>query len=83
MQTVTDNDFRFTQTGNAFTVRNNSASQIRIQLLSITGQVVAPVITIHDAIFNYQNINLAAGIYLVNVISDNGVATFKWVNQGR
>jgi len=80
VETLTGNDFRFIQTGNAFTLYNSDAAQLHIQLLSITGQLVAPVITTQDGIINYQNPNLAAGIYLVNVISNNRTATFKWVN---
>ena len=81
LQTIVAEDFRFTQTGNSFSLYTSHQSNIRIQLLSITGQQVAPYISVWDNIFTYQNANLATGIYLVNVISDNGTATFKWVNQ--
>jgi hypothetical protein len=80
---VADDNFRFTQTGNAFTLYNTNAANIRIRLLSITGQQIAPDAVIQDAVYNYQNTNLATGIYLVNVISDSGTATFKWVNAAR
>jgi hypothetical protein len=80
---VANNDFRFVQTGNAFTLYNGGTAQVHIQLLTITGQLVAPAMTIRDAVFNYQNPNLASGVYLVNVISDSGTATFKWINAGR
>jgi len=83
IQTVADDNFRFTQTGNAFTLYNTNAANIRIRLLSITGQQIAPDAVIQDAVYNYQNTNLATGIYLVNVISDSGTATFKWVNAAR
>ena len=81
IQTTGYDNLRFTQTGNAFTLYNSNATPIHIRLLSITGQLVTDQITVNDAIFNYRNSNLATGIYLVNVISDSGTATFKWVNQ--
>ncbi len=83
IQTVADDNFRFAQTGNAFTLYNTNSASIRIRLLSITGQQIAPEVAIQDAVYNYQNSSLATGIYLVNVISDSGAATFKWVNAVR
>ena len=36
-----------------------------IQVLSITGQQVGPLITTQDAVYNYQNSNLSSAVYLV------------------
>ena len=83
IQVVANDNFRFTQTGNSYTLYNSDAVNIRIQLLSITGQQIGTGVTTHDALYAYQNTNLATGIYLVNVISDKETATFKWVNAGR
>lgn len=80
---VENDNFRFTQTGHSFTLYNTNATTIKIQILSITGQQVAPAVTIQSPVYNYQNANLATGIYLVNVVSDSGTATFKWMNTSR
>ena len=59
---ITNNDFRFVQTGNSFTLYNSTGNQAHIRLYTITGQLVVPSITTQDAVFNYQNPGLAAGV---------------------
>ncbi len=76
-------DFGFTQTGNAFTLFNGDLTPVRIEVLSITGQLIAYIGPNGDAVFNYDNSKIASGVYLVNVVSANGSATFKWVKAGR
>ena len=80
---VSDAAVGFAQTGNAFTIYNPDLSPLRIQLLTITGQQIAPPIISQDASYNYHDKALSTGIYLVNVISDKGSSTFKWVNLSR
>ncbi len=76
-------DIKFLQYGNSFTVISNSNSKVTLQILSITGSQIAQAITTQQAVFNYQNSNIAAGIYLVAVTGETGSAVFKWVNTGR
>lgn len=75
-------NMRFMQHGNWFTFATDGSEQYTMQILSITGQQAAPAIISQDAVYNYQNSNLSAGIYLVNIISGNTRQTYKWVNTG-
>ena len=76
-------NLRFMQHGNWFTLATGSDEPYTMQILSITGQQAAPVVVEQDAVYNYQNANLPAGVYLVSVLSGNARQTFKWVNTGR
>ena len=80
IQNTTDNNFGFIQNGNSYTVLNRDNLKIKIQLLNITGQQVENPVNTQQVNYYYQNVNLATGIYLVNIISETGSATYKWVN---
>ena len=77
---TTVGNFGFIQNGNSFTLINSNGLKLKIQLLGITGQLLGEPVTSEETAYHYQNSTLASGIYLVNVISDTGTATFKWVN---
>ena len=70
---------QFIQNGNSFTLFTNDNSYIRLQILDITGRQLATVPDEFRSVYNYQNQGLPSGIYLVNVLTENGVSTFKWV----
>ena len=67
---------------NSFSIINANLYEMKIEVLNVNGQVVA-VLNDVKAMLNYENENLASGIYLVNVNLTAGTAaklskTFKW-----
>lgn len=67
---------------NSFSVINANLYDIKIAVLNINGQVVA-ILNDSKAMLNYENENLASGIYIVNVSITTGTTaklskTFKW-----
>ncbi|MCX6199970.1 MAG: T9SS type A sorting domain-containing protein [Bacteroidetes bacterium] len=67
---------------NSFSIINANLYEMKIEVLNVNGQVVA-VLNDTKAMLNYENDNLASGIYLVNVNINAGAKdklnkTFKW-----
>ncbi len=67
---------------NSFSIINANLYEMKIEVLSVNGQVVA-MFNDSKAMLNYENENLASGIYLVNVNLSIGsnmqlIKTFKW-----
>ena len=83
LQLANNNQFQFYQDGNSYRLINPSGLKMTIQLLSITGQIIGRPTETNEPIVNYRNSSLPAGIYLVNILSNDVPATFKWVNAAR
>lgn len=75
---------RFFNTNKSFSVINANLNPMQIDLLNISGQIISTVEE-NRAMFNYENGNLATGIYLVQVLARNVGGnksiskTFKWI----
>ncbi len=66
------------QNGNRFTVIQNEAKPIWIDIYSLTGQKIISLTT-DQAAYTYTNTSLANGLYLLNIHSGNASAGFKWL----
>ncbi len=62
---------------NSFSIINPNSDKIELQILNVSGQFIWTGDE-SQPVFNYNNSNLASGIYLVNVKVRGVMKTFKW-----
>ncbi len=78
IEDITPAALHFIQNGSQFTLLNDHTEKLKLNIINISGQRVA-AIDENQNTYIYQNLNLPAGIYLVNVVGEHSSATFKWI----
>jgi hypothetical protein len=69
---------QFLQDGRAFTIQSNNLAGLKMDIINLTGQVIAGGIEINQSSYSYANANLPNGVYLVTLYTSSARQTFKW-----
>ncbi len=67
----------FLQSRNEFTLLNPEEYTLKVEVLTVSGQVVYTFST-SSVQHNFNNLQASSGLYLVRVIAENSSRTFKW-----
>lgn len=74
---VDEPELLFMQDGVSFTIRNLKGDRLPLKIMDVSGQLVGEA-DINTSVFNYQNSNLSAGVYLVCAEVGKVTSVFKW-----
>jgi Zn-dependent metalloprotease len=69
---------QFIAQSSSFTLQNLNGGKVEVLLLNSAGQLITSLDE-NQPTWNYSNINLPSGVYLVNVKLNGAGKTFKWV----